>query len=247
MILIVKQLIMVKDHIKKMYFNSLTVSIIIILVMTGCESNKLIEEQINPEELLEWKTLGKGKTSIKDREFIMEEIDSSDGLFLISPKNYQGDIILKYKIKALSEASVLIVLFSASNTSETLELTIPEDNISNEDIWQWRREMSHYNLTFNNKSHGYTPFFYKNISALERDFHLRKPDNIMVSNQWSTVEIGRNEGKVWFSLNDNIVFERTDFSPLKGGHIIFRISGGTRDGKNILAKASIKDLKIHHQ
>ncbi|WP_299443793.1 hypothetical protein [uncultured Aquimarina sp.] len=238
---------MMKYYIKKVGFHSFVALIIFGLILTGCESNKDIEEKITSEELITWKTLGKGKTSIQHQEFIMEEIDSSDGLFLISPKNYQGDMVLQYKIKALSEASVLIVLFSASDSSETLQLTIPPENSKNEDIWKWRREMNHYNLTFNNKSHGYTPFFYKNISSLEREFHLRKQDNIMIPNQWVTVEIGKEKGKVWFSLNDDIVFEHKDTSPLLGGHIIFRISGGTIEGKNILAKASIKDLTIHHQ
>ncbi len=238
---------MVKYYIKKVNFYSFVVSIIFVLILTGCESSIGIEDKITSEELLTWKTLGKGKTSIQHQEFIMEEIDSSDGFFLIGPKSYQGDMVLQYKIKALSEASVLIVLFSASDSSETLELTIPQENSKNEDIWKWRREMNHYNLTFNNKSHGYTPFFYKNISSLERDFHLRKQDNIMKPNQWVTVEIGKKKGKVWFSLNDDIVFEHTDMPSLLGGHVIFRISGGTIKGKNILAKASIKDLTIHHQ
>lgn len=246
MILIIKQVAMVKHHMKKVGFYSFVVSIIFVLILTGCTPNKSLEEQITPQELITWKTLGKGKTSIQHQEFIMEEIDSSDGLFLISPKSYQGDMVLRYKIKALSEASVLIVLFSASDNSETLQLTIPPENSKNEDIWKWRGEMNHYNLTFNNKSHGYTPFFYKNISSLEREFHLRKQDNIMKSNQWVTVEIGKKKGKVWFSLNDDMVFEYMDMSPLLGGHIIFRISGATKEGKNILAKASIKDLTIHH-
>ncbi|WP_405206367.1 hypothetical protein [Aquimarina sp. LLG6339-5] len=238
---------MIKHCIKKLKFYPFIILLILVIIVTGCTSNKLIEEKIAPEELLTWKTLGKGKTSIKEQEFIIEEIDSSDGFFLISPISYQGDMVLQYKIKALSEASVLIVLFSASDNSESLDLTIPKENTKNEDIWQWRKEMNHYNLTFNNKSHGYTPFFYKNISSLERDFHIRKQENIMEPNQWVTIKIGKKDEKVWFSLNDTIIFERADPSSLIGGHIVFRISGGTREEKDILAKASIKDLIIHHQ
>lgn len=225
----------------------LTIVLISILMITSCKSNDFIENKISSQELSQWKTIGKGKTSIKDHEFIFEEIDSSGGFFLVSPKSYQGDMVLQYKIKGLSKASVLIVLFSASDTAETIELTLPKKNANTEDIWEWRREMNHYNVTFNNKSHGYTPFFYKNISSLERDFHLRKQENIMNHNQWVSVEIGKKENRVWFSLNDIVIFERTDHNPLLGGHLIFRISGTTTQEESILAKASIKDLMIYHQ
>lgn len=224
-----------------------TVILIFILMITGCEPNDFVEEGISSQELSKWKTIGKGKTSIKDHEFVFEEIDSSDGFFLVSPKSYQGDMVIQYKIKALSKASVLIVLFSASDTKETIQLTLPEKNAAAEDIWEWRRKMNHYNVTFNNKSHGYTPFFYKNVSSLERDFHLRKQENVMNHNQWVSVEIGKKENKVWFSLNDSIIFERTDYNPLLGGHILFRISGASTQEETILAKASIKDLTIYHK
>ncbi|EZH73337.1 hypothetical protein ATO12_20260 [Aquimarina atlantica] len=225
----------------------LTVILIFILIITACKPDNFVEEKISSQELSEWETIGKGKTLIKDHEFVFEEIDSSDGFFLVSPKSYRGDMVIQYKIKALSKASVLIVLFSASDTSETIQLTLPENNVTAEDIWEWRREMNHYNLTFNNESHGYTPFFYKNISSLERGFHLSKQENIMKPNEWVTVEIGRKENKVWFSLNDSIIFERVDYNPLLGGHILFRISGASTQEETILAKASIKDLMIYHQ
>ncbi|WP_282079356.1 hypothetical protein [Aquimarina algiphila] len=229
--------------------NSFLFMILVVLGLglESCNSNELIEEKVSSQELSGWETLGKGKTSIQDHEFVFEEIDSSDGFFLISPKRYEGDMVLKYKIKPLSEASVLITLFSASDTAETLQLTLPEKNADEEAIWEWRREMNHYNLTFNNESHGYTPFFYKNISSLDRGFYLRKEENIMKSKEWVTVEIGKKENSVWFSLDDIIIFQRTDFSPLLGGHVIFRISGTTTKEKTILAEASIKDLVIYHQ
>lgn len=105
-----------------------TVILIFILMITGCEPNDFVEEGISSQELSKWKTIGKGKTSIKDHEFVFEEIDSSDGFFLVSPKSYQGDMVIQYKIKALSKASVLIVLFSASDTKEnyTVNLTRKE-------------------------------------------------------------------------------------------------------------------------
>ncbi|WP_147405127.1 hypothetical protein [Aquimarina sp. AD10] len=215
--------------------------------MLACNSTTFTEEKINPQQLSEWTTLGKGKTSIKNEEFVFEEINDSDGFFVVSPINYEGDIILKYKIKAMSDSSVLITLFSASDSQNDTTLTFPAKNAKPEDIWKWRSAMNHYNLTFNNKSHGYTPFFYKNITSLERGFHIRKEDNITAPYQWVSVEIGRVKDRVWFSLNGDIVFEQTDTDPLKGGHVLFRISGTNSDTDTILAKAAIKDLVISHK
>ncbi len=206
----------------------------------------LVKEVITAQQLKAWSTLDKGKKTINNNELILEETEGADGYFLISPKSYTGDIILNYKVKALSESSVLIVLLSASDQGETNQLTLPAKESKGSDFWTWRTHLEHYNLTFNNISHKYTPFFYKNITPNKRGFYQNLTDNIMTTQQWYDVEIGKQNTKLWFKLNNKIIFEQEDCNPLSGGHIIFRISGTT--GKEVIfAKATIKDLVISHQ
>ncbi|WP_394749004.1 hypothetical protein [Spongiimicrobium salis] len=210
----------------------------------GCGTSA-IGEKISPEELGSWPTLDKGKTSIQGDQLIMEEIAGADGYFLISPKPYPADIILNYKVKALSSSSVNIVLFNVSDAGATEALSLPPEGTKGQEFWTWRTQKEHYNLTFNNLSHGNTPFFFKNLSPYHRGFYHRSPSNIMETQQWYDVEIGKQGSKLWFKLNDHLIFEETDHNALTGGHLIFRISGTT--GKKLtLAKIALKDLRISY-
>ena len=141
--------------------------IMLLILFFGCKNtdSKKAEKKIIPvEDFLTWKTLGEGKVSIEENSLIIEETEGSDGFFLMSPEFYKGDMKIDFKFKAMSESTVMIVLFSASDSPEKLSLTLPNADASNNEINSWRREMNHYNLTFNNDSHGYTPFFFKNVS-----------------------------------------------------------------------------------
>lgn len=224
----------------------ITISLILLTYLTSCVQTSFKKEKITPQQLGSWKTLDKGKTSIKENEIIIEEVEGANGYFLISPKAYKGDIILNYKVKALSEASVMIVLFSVSDEGETLELTMPPNDAKGEDFWKWRTSLEHYNLTFNNRSHNFKPFFFKNETPLKKGFHQRLSENIVEAGKWYDVEIGKQQNRLWFKLNNKIIFEQEDCIPLTGGHLIFRISGVNRD-KIIFAKIAIKDLVISHQ
>ncbi|WP_109298987.1 family 16 glycoside hydrolase [Aquimarina sp. AU474] len=203
-------------------------------------------EKITPQELYTWQTLDKGKRTIKNDALILEETDGSDGYFLISKKRYKGDYTISYKIKAISKSTVLITLFSVSERNYSNKLSIPKNDISPEKIWQWRSGLKHYNLTFNNKSHGNKPFFFKNLSPHSRGFYQNLPKNIVDIGKWYDVEIGKKGTRLWFKLNNDLIFDVQDCEPLTEGHLIFRISGTTGD-KPILAKAAIKDIVISYQ
>lgn len=208
--------------------------------------NKPKKEPITPEELTTWQTLDLGKTSVNGDELIIEETEGSDGYFLISPYAYQGDIQINYQVKALSESSVCIVLLFVSDMGESENLTLPPADAKGRDFWDWRTKLEHYNLTFNNSSHGNKPFFFKNLSPFKRGFYQTLPNTLMKIQEWNTVEIGRKGSAMWFKLNDTLVFEQEDCNPLSGGHLIFRISGTTGE-QTVFAKIALKDLVIVHE
>ncbi|MCE7991493.1 MAG: hypothetical protein HEP71_05910 [Roseivirga sp.] len=216
-----------------------------IALFASAQTELKAQEQITitARELSQWATLDKGKTSIDGDVLIFEETAGADGFFLVSPEAYTGNYVISYKVKAMSESSVLITLFSASQPANPGDLNLPATDSSPEEFWAWRSNMQHYNLTFNNSSHGLSPFFYKNLSPLSRGFYDRLPANIATVGKWHTVEIGKKASRLWFKIDGQEYFNVQDCDPLKAGHLIFRISGTTGE-KVILAKAAIKDLTI---
>lgn len=216
------------------------------VLLINCTEIKLKKEMITAQELSTWRTLDKGKSTVVGQEIIIEETDGADGYFLVSPKSYKGDIVLNYKVKALSESAVLIVLFSASDVGDSEGITLPPKETEGMGFWTWRTHLEHYNLTFNNVSHNYKPFFFKNISPRSKGFHLAKAKNIMNTQEWYDVEIGKQGNHLWFKLNGKRIFWKEDCNPLSGGHLIFRISG-TTGKKVVLAKAALKNLIITHE
>lgn len=216
------------------------------ILLSGCAQTHSQQEQISPEELATWQTFDKGKSTVQGDELIVEETEGSDGYFMISPKVFDKDFVLSYKVKALSESTVLINLFSVSQNEAGETFTLPPDTATPREVWNWRTEMKHYNLSFNNRSHGNKPFFFKNISPYSKGFHQSLPENIMDVGEWYAVEIGKKENRLWFKLNNEIYFDVEDCNPLAGGRLIFRISGTT--GENtILAKAAYKDIVILYE
>jgi hypothetical protein len=212
-------------------------------ILIGCAQEQPQQENITPQELAAWQTFDKGKSTIQGDELIVEETEGSNGYFLISPKVYKKDFVLRYKVKAMSESTVLITLFSVEQNNNSRGFILPSANASPREVWDWRTKMKHYNLTINNRSHGNRPFFFKNISPYSRGFYESLPENIVEVGKWYTVEIGRKENKTWFKLNGKNYYDIEDCNPLEGGRLIFRISGTT--GENtIFAKAAFKDIVI---
>jgi len=224
----------------------LQITLITLLTVTafGCSQSK--KEKITPVELATWQTFDEGKSTVNGDELIIEETEGSDGYFLISPKEYETDFILTYKVKALSESTVLITLFSVLQEGNNDTFSVPAVTATPREVWNWRSRMKHYNLTINNRSHGITPFFFKNVPPSSRGFNERLQENIMKVGQWYDVEIGKKENRLWFKLNGKVFFDVEDAEPYEKGRLIFRISGTTGE-KTIFAKAAFKDIVISYE
>ncbi len=222
---------------------SITTFSILLTILSSYGQTGIKQEKITVQELSTWQTFDKGKSTIQGNTLIVEETAGSDGYFLISPRIYDKDFTLRYKVKAISSSTVLITLFSVLQDDENGEFKLPAETATPREVWNWRSDMKHYNLTINNRSHGNKPFFFKNNSQLSKGFNERLSDNIMEIGRWYDVEIGRKNNSLWFKLDNKTYFNVEDCNPLKGGRLIFRISGTTGE-KTILAKAAIKDIEI---
>ena len=93
--------------------------------LSSCAQTTTKQEQITPKELNSWQTYGKGKSSVIDDVLTVEETEGSDGYFIISPELIAEDFVLTYKVKALSESTVLINLFSVAQTGNDDTFTLP--------------------------------------------------------------------------------------------------------------------------
>lgn len=222
------------------------IAIIILLSATVYSCGQNNKEEISVKELATWQTFDKGKSTIQGDELIVEEIEGSDGYFLISPKVYETDFTLTYKVKALSESTVLITLFSVLQEGDNGTFSVPSESATPREVWNWRSGMKHYNLTINNRSHGITPFFFKNVPPSSRGFNERLEENIIEVGQWYDVEIGKKENRLWFNLDGKLLFDIEDADPYQKGRLIFRISGTTGE-KIIFAKAAFKDIVISYE
>lgn len=224
----------------------LQIALIALLSATVFSCGQKNKIEITPEELATWQTFDKGKSTVQDNMLIVEETEGSDGYFLISPEEYETDFTLRYKVKALSKSTVLITLFSVIQEGNNPEFSVPAVFATPREVWDWRSAMKHYNLTINNRSHGITPFFFKNVPPSSRGFNEKLGENIMEVGQWYHVEIGKKENRLWFKLNGKTFFDVEDADPYKKGRLIFRISGTT--GENtIFAKAAFKDIVISYE
>lgn len=221
-------------------------STLLLLMATMASCGQTDNIKITPEELATWQTFDKGKSTVQDDMLIVEETEGSDGYFLISPKQFESDFKLSYKVKALSASTVLITLFSVLQEDDNGTFSLPPVTATPREVWDWRSQMKHYNLTINNRSHGITPFFFKNVPPNSRGFNESLGKNIMEVGEWYDVEIGKQQNRLWFKLNGETFFDVKDTSPYQKGRLIFRISGTTGE-KVIFAKAAFKDIVISYE
>jgi hypothetical protein len=199
------------------------------------------KEVITSTDLEGWDFWGLGKAfNAGGGQFCLTENDSTMGAVLISPDSYVGDVIIRYKTFALTSATVLVVMHSASDLDSDVNLTIPEDH--NGAMGIWVNEKDNYFYAFKNASHNNPPFLRKypvpggNALAVG-------DENLMLPGKYYAIEIGRIGNKLWLNIDGEKVLETEDESILPGGHIVFRVRGTA----GFKAACLIKDLEIYSE
>ena len=195
------------------------------------------EEIVDYEALSQWQLLGKGSVSPNmNVQTCLMESDDSQGVMLLSPTYYKGDVVVKYKALALTSASVFVTILSATDT-DTQNLTVPEDYDGGMGLWM--NAAANYFIAFKNAPHGATPFIVKNpgyrmsAKAAEQDK--------MLAGLYYDIEVGKEAGNLWLSIDGEKLLSWKDPSPIQGGHIAFRLRGTA----GLKAAGLIKNLKIY--
>ena len=191
---------------------------------------------ISPDELIGWTLVGKGHAEKYGAQIAMQESDDSKGIMLVSPDAYSGDIIVRYKVMALTPATVLVALVSLSDVGESLNLTIPEDFDGSLGLFTGEKE--NYFFAFKNAPHNVTPFIRKSPDV--NNTLGSASENKMIAGIYYDIEIGKYGEKLWLSVDGEKIIEAEDSESLKGGHLALRIRGTA----GFKAGCLIKDLEI---
>lgn len=219
--------------------NFLLIIVMSLIALTACNQTndyELKKTTISPDELLNWTVLGKGKVQKLGSQIALQESDDSKGIMLVSPDVYGADQVVRYKVLALTPATVLVAVLSFSDEDGSTDLTIPDDYDGSIGFVTGVKE--NYFFAFKNAPHNVTPFVKRSPNAKEALGSAT--ENTMIAGVYYEVEAGIREGKLWLAIDGEKVFETIDPEPLAGGHIALRIRGTA----GFKAACLIKDLEI---
>jgi hypothetical protein len=221
--------------------NESTVLVLVILLLTGSAYSQtndfgLKKKMVSTDELINWTIVGKGKVEKYGSQLAMQESDDSKGIMMVSPDAYDSDIIVRYKVMALTPATVLVALLSVSDVGESVNLSIPGDFDGS--LGLFTNEKENYFFAFKNAPHNVTPFVRK--SPADGKTLGSAGENRMIAGVYYEIEIGKYQEKLWLTIDGEKVFEAEDEKPLTGGHLALRIRGTA----GFKAGCLIKDLEI---
>jgi hypothetical protein len=196
------------------------------------------KEVVSAQDLASWDFWGMGKAFASGGgAFCLTENDSTVGAVMISPASYGGDVILRYKTLALTSATVLVVMHSATDVGSD-KLTIPADYNGNMGLWI--NDKDNYFYAFRNAPHNFPPFLRK-YPVPGGEALIMAQENFMLPGVYYAIEIGRVGNSLWLSVDGQKVIETQDESILSGGHLAFRIRGTA----GFKAACLIKDVEIY--
>lgn len=200
---------------------------------------QLVTTPVSPAALLRWKRLGTGTAEVEGDGIRLAEGENSKGVMLTSPKAYGDNVALMYDVKPENSDTVLVAVLSASDPGEATRVTIPEGY---DGAMTWLVEsVENYFFAFCNRAHEATPFVrrYPQTDG-GKDVLASYESNLMEPGRWYRIEVGRESGRLWLTIDDNTILDVTDEAPLGGGHLALRIRG-TATGR---ASCLIRDLAV---
>ena len=173
------------------------------------------------EFLKAWKFYGVGAFYDESgRQACLEEGENTSGTLIVSPKSYTGDVVVRYKVMTLNPATVMITLLSLSDRGTSADLTLPEGYDGN--MGYLEEVAENYFIAYRNSPHATTPFIRKhpdNATLVAAD------EDCMLPGVYYDIETGRQGNRLWLKVDDRLIVETTDESPLSGGHVAIRARG----------------------
>ena len=207
---------------------------------SALDLEKYKKELVSSQDLLGWDFFGLGRAfESGGGSFCLTENDSTLGAVMISPESYSGDVVVRYKTLALTSATVLVFMHSASDVGSD-KLTIPTDYNGN--MGMWTSEKDNYFHAFRNEAHNFPPFIRK-YPVPGGDALALASENVTLPGVFYAVEIGRIGNSLWLSVDGQKIIETEDESVLPGGHLVFRVRGTA----GFKAACLIKEVEIYSE
>jgi len=195
-------------------------------------------ELVSHKQLENWVTYGRGSLSKNHGQSVLSEEDGSLGFMLVSPRSYGPNTIVSYDVMALNAASVLITEMAAHNLSgHNLDL----EEGYNGNVKYLFENVNMYMFAFHNAAHNKTGPFVRKYPVPGAEPLKAASENLMRAGQYHHVEMGMENGRLWFELDGKRVWSTTDPDAYEGGKVILRIRGTAREKASCL----IKNLKIY--
>lgn len=195
------------------------------------------EQFFSPNDLESWLRVGDGNAFVTHGQFYMEEVENSKGFMILSPDKYEN-LILRYEVMTLNPATVLVAILNASDPGESTDLTLADDYDGN--FGFWTREAEDYMFGFRVMAHNTTPFIRKHpVTQGKGIIGLAKKD-VMHSGWRHLVECGKEGGRIWLKIDNEVIIDAVDPEPLHAGRIAVRVRGTAKE----LGKCMIRNLVI---
>lgn len=207
-----------------------------LLVIISTVSNA---QKVPADSLMNWSFYGVGVAKVDHQQVYLKEYTNSVGVTLLSPKPYDGNIVMRYKLMPLTAATVCVAMLNVHN-NEDYNLEIPD--YYNGYVQFWTLESSGYFFAFHNMAHNQPPFVRRCDKVNNSNIKLQTAtENAMTESKYYDIEVGKKNNRVWLKVNNEIVLDVKDTSATyEKGYLALRIRGTADE----LASCLIKDLEI---
>ncbi|MDA9589759.1 hypothetical protein N9R65_03095 [Opitutales bacterium] len=198
------------------------------------------EIRVSPGALSQWSFYGGGFVAVdaQQQHTVLAETPGSKGVMLVSPASYDGDLVVSYKIRPLTPESVLVAMLSVSDRGADATLHLPEDYDGN--MGYLTTDTDNYFVAFHNAAHNASPFIRRYSEATVGREQLVLAESNSMTTEWHTVEVGKQNGRLWLKVDGAIIIEASDPAALEAGRFIFRMRGTSER----IGVCLIKDLRI---
>lgn len=214
-------------------FDMKSATLVLMLALFSLFAEAQIKE-LSAEEVSNWDIYGIGTCKVDHRQIYIKEFDNSVGVTLVSPQQYSGDIILRYKLMPLNAATVCVAILNAHNNGDG-SISYPKKY--NGYVQFWTQDVNSYFFAFHNEAHNWLPFVQKASYEKASSEKLQIAKNYgVVTGQYNDVEVGRSGRRLWLKINDKMVLDAEDRANYNKGHIAFRIRGTGLDCASCLIK-----------
>lgn len=215
---------------------------IIVVLSLLISSTQFIQSQNRDavKQLESWHFYGQGSKLLEGhgQYLLKEDPKESKGVGLISPETYSTNVTMRYKVMALTPATVLVAILSASDKGESSALKIPKNYDGT--IKFWSGGCDNYFFAFHNAAHNFPPFVRRYDDGKGRTILDMAKKNYMHVGKYYDIEAGRKGNRIWLKIDGKTVLKYKDPNPYSGGHLGLRIRGTGGE----YAACLIKDLEI---